>query len=196
MAQLESFRLDPKGNEVIARLAPLGQCPSSVEDWETLHPSRVKSVCSACSLKCLYTKAHSMGNKQEELEIRVRSGNYDLVPITETWWDSSHDWNVVMDGYVLLRKGRPSRRGVGVALYVREQLQCIEYCPRVDEERVESLWVRIKGQAGMGDTVVGVYYRPTDQDEEVDEAFYRQPRAASQLQALVKGGDFTYADIC
>ena len=33
--------------------------------------------------------------------------------------------------------------------------------------------MRIKGQAGMGDTVVGVYYGPPDQDEEVDKAFYR-----------------------
>ena len=53
------------------------------------------------------------------------------------------------------------------------------YCPGADEERVESLWVRIKGQAGMGDAVVGVCYRPPDQDEEADEAFYRQLRAAS-----------------
>jgi len=34
---------------------------------------------------------------------------------------------------------------------------------------VESLWVRIKGQAGMGDTVVWVYYRSPDQEDEVDE---------------------------
>ena len=40
------------------------------------------------------------------------------------------------------------------------------------------MWVRIKGQAGMGDTVVNVYYRPPDQDEKVDEAFYRQLIAA------------------
>lgn len=31
-----------------------------------------------------------------------------------------------MDGSVLLRKGRLVRRGGGVALYVREQLECIE----------------------------------------------------------------------
>jgi len=36
---------------------------------------------------------------------------------------------------------------------------------------MESLWVRIKGQANMGDTVVVVYYRLFDQEEEVDEAF-------------------------
>ena len=36
---------------------------------------------------------------------------------------------------------------------------------------MESLWVRINGQASMGDTVVGMYYRLPDQEEEVDEAF-------------------------
>ena len=43
----------------------------------------------------------------------------------------------------------------------------------------------------MGDTVVGVYYRPPDQEEEVDEAFYRQLEVASQSQALVLMGDLT-----
>ena len=45
--------------------------------------------------------------------------------------------------------------------------------------------MRIKGQANMGDTVVGVYYMAPDQDEELDEAFYRELIAASQLQATV-----------
>ncbi|PKU42357.1 rna-directed dna polymerase from mobile element jockey- hypothetical protein [Limosa lapponica baueri] len=43
-----------------------------------------------------------MGNKQEELEICVQSQGHNL--IAETWWDSSHDWNAVMDGYILFRK--------------------------------------------------------------------------------------------
>ena len=38
--------------------------------------------------------------------------------------------------------------------------------------------MRIKRQAGMGDVVVGVYYRPPDQEEEVDEAFHKQLEAA------------------
>lgn len=66
----------------------------------------------------------------------------------------------------------------------------------MDEKWVESLWVRIKGQAGMGDTVVGIYYRLPAQDEEVDEAFFRHLIVASQLQALVIVGDFNYPDIC
>ena len=133
-----------------------------------------------------------MGNKQEELEVCVRSQDHDLTAVTETWWDSLHDCNAVMDGYRLFRKGRPARRGGGVALYVREQLECIELCLGVEGEQVESLWVKNKGQANMGDTVVGICYRPHDQEEVVvvDEAFYRQLEVASQSQALVLVGDF------
>jgi len=43
--------------------------------------------------------------------------------------------------------------------------------------------------------MVGVYYRPPDQEEEFDEAFYRQLQAASQSQALVLLGDFNHPDI-
>ena len=38
-----------------------------------------------------------MGNKQEELEISMQSQGYDLMAITETWWDSSRDWDAVME---------------------------------------------------------------------------------------------------
>jgi len=117
-----------------------------------------------------------------------------LVAITETWRDNSHDWHAVTDGYRPFRKDRPTRRGGGVALYVREQLECIELGLGADEQ-VESLWVRIKRQAHMGDIMVGVYYRPPDQEEEVDEAFYRQLQAASQSLALVLMGDFNHPDI-
>jgi len=36
-------------------------------------------------LKCVYTNARSMGNKQEELEAIIQQDGYDLVAITETW---------------------------------------------------------------------------------------------------------------
>ena len=46
---------------------------------------------SAAHLKCMYTNARSMGNKQEELEAIVQQESYDIVAITETWWDDSYD---------------------------------------------------------------------------------------------------------
>jgi len=75
-----------------------------------------------------------MGNKQEELEAITQQDGYDLVAIRETWWDNSHDWHNVMEGYRLFRKDRPRRRGGGDALYVKEQLQCIELGLGADEE--------------------------------------------------------------
>ena len=35
--------------------------------------------------KCLYTNAHSVGNKCQELEICVQLQSYDLVEIMGTW---------------------------------------------------------------------------------------------------------------
>jgi len=49
-----------------------------------------------------------------------------------------------MDGYALFRKDRPTRRGGGVALYVKEQLECIEVClgQKQNELRASGLELR------------------------------------------------------
>lgn len=52
--------------------------------------------------------------------------------------------------------------------------------------------MRIKWQANLGDTVV--YYRQPNQEEEVNEAFYRQLKVTLQSQALVLMGN--HPDIC
>ena len=44
--------------------------------------------------------------------------------------------------------------------------------------------------------MVGVCYRPPDQEEAVDEAFLLQLQEVSHLQALVLMGDFNHPDIC
>ncbi|GAB0185700.1 hypothetical protein GRJ2_001035300 [Grus japonensis] len=64
------------------------------------------------------------------------------------------------------------------------------------EELTKSLWVRIKGRAGTGDTIVVVCYRPPNQEDQADEALYRQVGAASHSQALVLIGDFKHPNTC
>ena len=92
-----------------------------------IRASPLKKVAgSIAQLKCIYTNAHSMGNKQEELEAIVQLENYDIVAIMETWWDDSHNWSAAMDGYKLFRRDRQGRRGGGVALYVRECFDRLE----------------------------------------------------------------------
>ncbi|KAK4826884.1 hypothetical protein QYF61_012072 [Mycteria americana] len=156
--------------------------------------SSMKETRVIAQLKCLYTNARSMGNKQEELEAIVHQENYDMVAITETWWGDSHNWSAVMDGYKLFRRDRRGRRGGGVALYVRECLDSLELDD--GDDRVECLWVRIRGKANKADIVVGVCYRPPNQDEETDELFYKQLGEASRSLALVLVGDFNLPDVC
>ncbi|KAJ7413876.1 mitochondrial fission process protein 1 [Pitangus sulphuratus] len=102
----------------------------------------------------------------------------------------------MLKGYMLFGGDRSGRCGGGVTFYVRLHLECIKLCLGVDDEQVENLCVGIKGQTSEGNIVVGVCYRSPDQEEEVDEAFYRQLEAASKSQALVFVGDFNYPDIC
>ncbi|KAK4809957.1 hypothetical protein QYF61_002914 [Mycteria americana] len=52
-----------------------------------------------------------MGNKQEDLEATMLLESYDLVAITETWWDESCDWSVAINGYRLFRSDRPPNQG-------------------------------------------------------------------------------------
>ncbi|GAB0207545.1 hypothetical protein GRJ2_003220200 [Grus japonensis] len=151
-------------------------------------------VKSKAQLKCIYTNACSMGNKQKELEAIMQQDSYDLVAITETWWDDSRDWSAAMDGYKLFRRDRQGRRGSGVALYVRECFDCIE--PKDCDDKVECLWVRMRGKANKADILLGVCYRPPNQDEEAAEAFYKGLEEVSQSLALVLMGDFNLPDVC
>ncbi|KAK4827898.1 LOW QUALITY PROTEIN: hypothetical protein QYF61_022321 [Mycteria americana] len=132
------------------------------------------------------------GQQTGELEAIVQQENYDIFAITETWWGDSHNWSAAMDGYKLFRRDRQGRRGGGVALYVRECLDCLEL--KDGDDRVECLWNR--GKANKADIMVGVCYRPPNQDEEADEIFYKQLGEVSQSLALVLVGDFNLLDVC
>ncbi|PKU44404.1 rna-directed dna polymerase from mobile element jockey-like [Limosa lapponica baueri] len=81
--------------------------------------------------------------------IIVHQENYDIVTITETWWDDPYNWSAVLDGYKLFRRDRPRRRGSGVALLARE---CFDYLElHYGDKRVECLWVKIRGKAKKAD---------------------------------------------
>ncbi|GAB0180245.1 hypothetical protein GRJ2_000489800 [Grus japonensis] len=149
---------------------------------------------SISQLKCIYINERGMGNKQEELEAIVQQENYDIVAITEIWWDDLHNWSAAMDGYKLFRRDRQGRRGSGVALYSRVCFDCLELDD--GDERVECLWVRIRGKTNKADIMVGVCYRPPNQDEEADEIFYKQLGEVSRSPALVLVEDFNLPDIC
>lgn len=82
------------------------------------------------------------------------------------------------------KAGQEDKEG-GAALFVGEQLKCLELCLGMGDKPTESLWVRIKEQNNMGDLVVGVCHRPSDYEEQADEAFYNELEVASHSQAMV-----------
>ena len=55
--------------------------------------------------------------------------------------------------------------------------------------KVDSLWVRIRGKANKADILVGVSYRLPNQDEEVDEGFNKQ---LAEVMQFLSWGNSSY----
>ena len=100
----------------------------------------------------------------------------------------------MIDGYQLFKTGKQGRKDGGVALYAKKNCECLEI--NVGDYRVESLWVRIKEKANKTNIIMGVCYRPPNQDEAVDKILYTQLGEVLQSLPLGLMGDFNFPDIC
>ena len=69
-------------------------------------------------------------------------------------------------------------------------------CGNDGDDRVESIWIRIKEKANTTDVIVGFCYKPPTQDEEVDKRLYKQLGEVSRSLPLVLVGKFNFPDIC
>lgn len=98
-----------------------------------------------------------------------------------------------MDGYKHFRRDRLIRRGRGITLYVMECFDCFEI--NDGDNRVECLWVLVKGKVNKED-VMWESVRSPNQDEEAEEIFYKQLGEGSQSLALVLMGDFNLQGVC
>lgn len=58
--------------------------------------------------RSLYTNGRNIWDKQVELEVLIQDQNYDLIGVTEPWWDNWHDLNSNMKG----RAGKEKTGGV------------------------------------------------------------------------------------
>ena len=64
---------------------------------ENIYAAPGSTVGSGVYLKCLYPNACSMRNEQDELEALTSSQSYDIVGISESWWNETHDWSAEME---------------------------------------------------------------------------------------------------
>ena len=74
-----------------------------------------------------------------------------------------------------------------MAFYVRECFDVIELV--AGDDKVESLWVRIRGRANKVYILVSICCRLSNHDEETDEAFYEQLAKVVLSLALVLVGN-------
>ncbi|XP_063813224.1 uncharacterized protein LOC135050885 [Pseudophryne corroboree] len=83
-------------------------------------------------LNCMYVNARSLTGTKDKLEILATSKQYDIIGITETWWDEYHDWTDNLEGYTLFRRDRLNKR---VEVYVfSTTATCQHTCPAVGDE--------------------------------------------------------------
>lgn len=65
---------------------------------------------------------------------------------------------------------------------MREALDTMEV--ETNDNKVECLWVRIRRKSSKAGILVGIFYRPPSQKEEVDNLIYKQLEDVSRSPTL------------
>lgn len=97
------------------------------------------------------TNAHSLSNKQDEVEVHARSESYGVRRIIEAWWENSHEWKTTMDGYNVFQKDMKRKRESGIDLHVKVKFECMEVSYGDHGSYIKCLWIKIGGIITMGD---------------------------------------------
>ncbi|XP_070619981.1 polyadenylate-binding protein 4 isoform X1 [Erythrolamprus reginae] len=96
-------------------------------------------------------------------------------------------------GYNLFKKNRSNKKGGGVALYIKDHHTATELHPTKDDNPLEIIWVNIKEK--KSNTTIGVYYRPPNQTDTMDDLFTCQLTDICNKLSTTIMGDFNYPDI-
>lgn len=117
-------------------------------------------------LSCIYFNARSLRNKLEVLDGLVISDNYDIIFITETWFDStvSNAQFSYNQTYNIERTDRTDRKGGGCAILYRNNssLQAVAYQQPVRFSDVEVCAIDVLGSVQT--RFVCVYMAPDVQN--------------------------------
>ena len=106
----------------------------------------------------------SIAPKIDELECVVNQNDSDIVCITETWLsDEIPDNAIAMHGFSLFRKDR-EKRGGGVAIFVKSNIQCKRLSvPDIPESVTEILWLQMRPcrlPRAVSSILIAVVYHP------------------------------------
>ena len=112
-------------------------------------------------LRIGHINIRSLTSKIDDIMILLGNHQIDLLCLSETWLKSQVlDKFLPFPGYRILRRDREGRRGGGVAILHREEMQ-VKQLSMSGEGPLETLWASATWRGGRP-TTVGVIYRPPD----------------------------------
>jgi len=149
--------------------------------------------CSETGYKCVCLNARSIVNKRNELNIMVEDTDPHIIGITESWANKDIlDAELGLNGYAMFRKDRIGRRGGGVILYIKEEIQAYELKLDKEADCEEAVWCNIV--TGKSTLTVGLVYRSPNISKEDNEKIHTAIKEVSKRDCIIMG-DFNHGHI-
>lgn len=149
----------------------IGSCPVNSEYYleDTFNSKCQQLGLTSKNFSMVHINIRSIQRHLCEYELYLESLHIDfsLIGVTETWFSVTNHDLYAMNGYSLVENHRKSRRGGGVAFYIRNS---IVYRQRTDldvfNENIESKFIEIDKCSfdSSKHIVAGVIYRPPNTD--------------------------------
>ena len=158
---------------------------------EKVHTSQTIFIPNTLSLNCYYTNASSLNKKMLELQSTVDSFDYDLVFLSETWFEEKSV--TYLNNYKVFNKNRPKIsskvKGGGVAIYVRNELEAHEVSDtELNNEQIEIIWIALN----VSKILIGCIYRPNNEScrQERNKKDKLLIKALSRAVCLVENNEY------
>lgn len=131
----------------------------------------------------------SMRRKINNVEDLIRQHQFDIFVIIETWLKDGWEWLVEIEGYQLLVLNRTSKKGGGIAVYIKEGIKFDSSKTRKSAQGLpfEYLWINVVEPVKVD--VVSVYIPKTNKSH-MEDLFTRTFPLIRSDSNIVVVGDF------
>ena len=145
-------------------------------------------------MKCWYTNANNLSNKIDEFRSCIDSEQPDIVAVTEVWMKDE----IALEGYHQAKRHNreDSRKGGGVILFVKSNIQVIDCNIMIGSHFDESVWCLVR-PSNSELLLLGVVYRSPSNVRDNNENLVYDLKVAAQIHAghILVMGDFNYPQI-
>ena len=178
-------------HEVVDGILKLFQRKDVLGNFTKRPVPRVNNVISSQS-SCSNAKPNAI----EHLRADISSYNSDVILIVESWLKSHHmDQQFNIPGYNLFRRVRMKRKGGGISIYCKQELNAQIYVPMVAFDReFELTWITLEFYREI--FYIGLLYHPpkpvyaTSELLRILEECIDEINARKEMSTIILAGDF------